>query len=189
MRIGELADGSYIETDPDLLDRDRLHHWLSTDAYWALGRTREQLDRSIAGSTSFGLYSDANEQIGYARAVTDFATFVWLCDVYLDRTVRGRGLGTWLVRTVCEHLTQFGPRRVLLATADAHEIYSRVGFTPLAQPETLDGTASRHLTVPAPDRCSPEQRPGNSPPCLSGRDVAARCRPLDAVQRERCRSA
>src|SRR4051812_43362626 len=104
MRIGRHSDGAIVDTDSDLLDRDRLHHWLSTDAYWALGRTREKLDRAIAGSIVYGLYDHDGEQVGFARGVTDQATFAWLCDVYLDRSVRGRGLGTWLVGVACTHL-------------------------------------------------------------------------------------
>jgi GNAT superfamily N-acetyltransferase len=136
MRVAERPDGGeYIDTDPNLLDVDRLHHWLSTDAYWALGRSREKLDRAIAGALPFGLYDAADELIGFARVVSDFATFAWICDVYLDRAVRGRGLGTWLVRAVCDHLAEFELRRILLATADAHGVYQKIGFVPLINPE------------------------------------------------------
>ena len=135
MRIGERSDGSYIDTEPAKLNIEQIHHWLSTDAYWALGRAREQTERAIAGSLPFGLYNPAADQLGFARVVTDFVTFAWLCDVYIDRPQRGRGLGTWFIGVVCDHLAGMNLRRVLLATADAHDVYSRIGFTPLTNPE------------------------------------------------------
>ncbi|MFP3990157.1 GNAT family N-acetyltransferase [Streptomyces sp. E11-3] len=125
-----------ISTDPDRLDPARVHHWLSTDAYWALGRSREKQDRAIAGSLNFGAYDGGSgEQVGYARVVTDHATFAWLCDVYIAPSVRGRGLGTALVTAVRERLEPCGLRRILLATHDAHGVYEKVGFQGLKDPE------------------------------------------------------
>ncbi|WP_031089165.1 GNAT family N-acetyltransferase [Streptomyces sp. NRRL WC-3549] len=125
-----------ISPDPSRLDAARIHHWLSTDAYWALGRTREQQDRAIAGSLNFGAYDLATgEQAAYARVVTDHASFAWVCDVYVDPAARGHGLGTRLVTAVRDHLTPLGVRRFLLATKDAHGVYARLGFTPLADPD------------------------------------------------------
>jgi GNAT superfamily N-acetyltransferase len=124
-----------ISTDPARLDAALVHRWLSTDAYWALGRSREKQDRAIAGSLNFGAYGRADgEQVGYARVVTDRATFAWLCDVYVAPAVRGRGLGKALVEAVREELEPYGPRRVLLATEDAHGLYERIGFRPLEDP-------------------------------------------------------
>ncbi|MCZ7430359.1 GNAT family N-acetyltransferase [Streptomyces sp. WMMC1477] len=131
-----MNDGYEISTDPARLDVERLHHWLSTDAYWALGRSREQQERAIAASLNFGVYATADgRQIGYARVVTDRATFAWLCDVYVDRAVRGTGVGGALVEAVCAELEPDGLRRILLATADAHGLYGRFGFTGMAEPE------------------------------------------------------
>ncbi|MEU6487129.1 GNAT family N-acetyltransferase [Streptomyces sp. NPDC046887] len=119
-----------ISTDPARLDRARIHHWLSTDAYWALGRSRAHQDRAIDGSLNFGVYEmGSGALIGYARVVTDQATFAWLCDVYVDRAARGRGIGDALVTAVRERLTPFGLKRIMLATADAHGLYARHGFT------------------------------------------------------------
>lgn len=130
-----MLDGYEISTDPARLDPARIHHWLSTDAYWALGRPREQQDRAIAGSLNFGGYDTASgAQVAYARVITDHATFAWLCDVYVDRSARGKGLGTALVTAVRDHLAPHGLRRVLLATHDAHGVYDKVGFEPLDEP-------------------------------------------------------
>ncbi|MDJ0345069.1 GNAT family N-acetyltransferase [Streptomyces sp. H10-C2] len=124
-----------ISTDPARLDAARIHHWLSTDAYWALGRTREKQDQAIAGSLNFGLYDTASgSQLAYARVVTDHTTFAWLCDVYVDPAARGKGLGTTLVTAVRDHLAPCGIRRILLATADAHGVYAKIGFEPLSEP-------------------------------------------------------
>ncbi|MFD6563416.1 GNAT family N-acetyltransferase [Micromonospora profundi] len=130
------SDGHLISTDPARLDLDLVHHWLSTDAYWALGRDRETVVRAFAGSLPFGVYRpEDGRQVAVARVVTDGATFAWLCDVYVDRTARGRGLGGWLAEAVRDHLAELGVRRILLATNDAHQVYARVGFTPLDTPE------------------------------------------------------
>jgi GNAT superfamily N-acetyltransferase len=131
-----LPEGYEISTDPARVDRERVHHWLSTDAYWALGRPREQQDRAIEGSLNFGVFDTVSgEQVAYARVITDRATFGWLCDVYVDPSVRGKGVGSALVAAVREELRSFGVRRVLLATQDAHGVYAKLGFAPLERPE------------------------------------------------------
>jgi GNAT superfamily N-acetyltransferase len=128
-------DGYQLSDDSRRIDIDRVHRWLSTDAYWALGRSRETVVRAFGASMPFGVYAaSSGDQVAVARTVTDGATFAWLCDVYVAREERGNGLGTWLVRTVRDRLAELGVRRILLATADAHEIYAAVGFTPLADP-------------------------------------------------------
>jgi GNAT superfamily N-acetyltransferase len=132
----DIPNGYEISTDPARLDAEMIHQWLSKDAYWALGRSRERQDQAIAGSLNFGVYRSASAvQAGYARVVTDYATFGWLCDVYVARADRGKGLGTALAAAVRDHLAPYDLRRILLATADAHGVYARVGFEPLAQPE------------------------------------------------------
>lgn len=132
----ELPAGYEISIDPARLDGELIHRWLSQDAYWAMGRSREKQERAVAGSLNFGLYRSASgAQVGYARVITDYATFGWLCDVYIDRAVRGLGLGTALVAEVRDHLARYDLRRVLLATSDAQPVYAKVGFAPLAKPE------------------------------------------------------
>jgi GNAT superfamily N-acetyltransferase len=131
-----LPEGYEISTDPDRLDVDRVHRWLSTDAYWAMNRPREKQEQAIAASLNFGVYDTVSgEQVAYARIITDRATFAWLCDVYVDRSVRGKNVGTALVGAVREHLEPYGLRRILLATRDAHGVYAKFGFEPLAQPD------------------------------------------------------
>lgn len=130
----ERGDGAEISDDPGRLDLDRVHDWLSTDAYWAMGRPRDVFERSLAGSVTFGLYADG-EQVGFARIVTDRATFAWLCDVYVDRAARGNGLGLWFVRAVCDEARTWGLRRIVLATLDAHGLYAKLGFTAMTEPD------------------------------------------------------
>jgi GNAT superfamily N-acetyltransferase len=129
-------DDYEISTDPSRLNAELIYQWMSEDAYWAEGRSRETQDRAIASSLNFGAYDGiSGEQVGYARAVTDYATFAWLCDVYVARADRGRGLGVALATAVRDHLAPYGLRRILLATADAQGLYAKVGFEPLAKPE------------------------------------------------------
>jgi GNAT superfamily N-acetyltransferase len=131
----DAPDGYEISTDPARLNAGLIHRWLSQDAYWALGRAREKQDMAISSSLNFGVYgSISGVQVGYARVVTDLATFAWLCDVYIDRGERGKGLGTALAAAVRDTLAPYRLRRIMLATADAHELYAKVGFVPLAEP-------------------------------------------------------
>ncbi len=132
------AGGAY-EIDDDLgrLDLDRVHRWLSTDAYWALGRSRATVEAAARNSLNLGAFTTAGEQVAYARVVTDHATFAWVCDVYVDPGHRGRGLGGRLAEAVVARLGPLDLARVLLATLDAHEVYARVGFVPVPDPERL----------------------------------------------------
>ena len=131
-----MRDTYEITTDPSRLDVERIHHWLSTDAWWAHGRSREQQDKLIAASLNFVAYEVSSlEQVGYARVITDHGTFAWLCDVYVDKEHRGQGLGSELARAVCGHLEALGVRRVMLATGDAHGVYEKAGFRSLETPE------------------------------------------------------
>jgi GNAT superfamily N-acetyltransferase len=131
-----LPEGYETSTDPTRLDVGRVHRWLSSDAYWALGRPREKQERAIAGSLNFGVYeTTSGEQVAYARVVTDGATFAWLCDVYVDPALRGKGIGKALVGAVRAHLEPLRLRRVLLATQDAHTVYEQLGFRPLVEPD------------------------------------------------------
>ena len=126
-----------VSTDDSLLDVDRIHRWLAEDAYWALGRSRETVERSLRSSVNVGAYDrgpDGPVQVGFLRIVTDRATFAWVCDVYVDPSARGRRVGMLLMAEADRLLGDYGVRRAMLATADAHGLYERYGFTPLADP-------------------------------------------------------
>lgn len=128
-------DGFEISTDHARLDLDWLVAALSDRAYWAVGRSRETIERSIEGSRCFGLFN-GSRQVGLARVITDGATFAWLCDVFIDESVRGRGLGGWLVETIVAQPDLIEVRRFVLATRDAGELYRRHGgFDALPNPE------------------------------------------------------
>ncbi|GAA1978079.1 GNAT family N-acetyltransferase [Nocardioides panacihumi] len=133
--IPDSADDYEIDFEIGRMDLDRVHAWLSTDAYWALGRTREAVHTAARHSLNIGAFTADGRQVAYARVVTDHATFAWLCDVYVDRDHRGRGLGNRMVEAVVERLRPMNLRRVLLATHDAHDVYARVGFVPMPHPE------------------------------------------------------
>ncbi|GAA1957804.1 GNAT family N-acetyltransferase [Kitasatospora viridis] len=133
-----LPAGYRLSTDPARLDADRVHRWLSEDTYWAGGRTVDSHRRAVENSLNFGVYDEASgEQVAYARILTDLATFAWLCDVYVARPARGKGLGTALVEEIRDHLAPYGLRRIMLATRDAHGVYAKAGFAPLANPDVF----------------------------------------------------
>jgi GNAT superfamily N-acetyltransferase len=129
-------DGFRISTDPAELDVAALHAYLSR-SYWAQGIPREVVERSVRHSLCFGLYEEkewSKRQVGFARVVSDRATFAYLGDVYVLEDYRGRGLSKWLMECVRTHPELQGLRRWSLATRDAHGLYGRFGFTPLADP-------------------------------------------------------
>jgi GNAT superfamily N-acetyltransferase len=133
-RVIEQVRGEYaVSTDPARLDLVAIHHYLAA-SYWSPGLPMDVLARAVAGSLCFGLYHRA-EQVGFARVVTDRATFAYLCDVYVLDAHRGRGLGRWLMEAVAAHPDLQGLRRFVLVTRDAHGLYARFGFRPLARPE------------------------------------------------------
>jgi GNAT superfamily N-acetyltransferase len=123
-----------ISTDKARLDLEMIHDFLGTKSYWATGRSLETISRSIENSVAFGLYR-WGKQIGFARVITDYATFAWLADVFVLDEERGQGLGKWLVASILSHPELQGFRRWLLATKDAHELYRPFGFDELKRPE------------------------------------------------------
>ncbi len=123
-----------ITTDQSRFDYERIYDFLSRQSYWGKGIPMEVMKRSIENSLSFGLFHEA-EQIGFARVVTDYATFAWLADVFIDEAFRGQGLGKWLMETVHGHPGLQGLRRWILGTRDAHGLYEQFGYSPLAKPE------------------------------------------------------
>jgi len=124
-----------ITTDPRRIDVDAVHAYLSR-SYWAEQIPREIVARSIEGSLNFALLQGAS-QIGFARVVTDSATFAYLCDVYVLEEFRGQGLSKWLIGEMLTHPSLRGLRRFLLATRDAHGLYAQFGFAPPRNPAAL----------------------------------------------------
>ena len=123
-----------ISTDPARLDLDMIHEFL-TNCYWAKGIPRDVVARSIEQSLCFGVYDGSGAQVGFARAISDLATFAYIGDVFILESYRGRGLGKWLMECITQHPTLQGLRRWMLATRDAHGLYSQFGFTPVKVPE------------------------------------------------------
>ncbi|POH66468.1 GNAT family N-acetyltransferase [Cryobacterium zongtaii] len=132
-----MTEAAYrFSADTAEMDRDQIHRWLSTEAYWALGRARSVQDAAIDASVNFGMFEVATgRQVAYARLVTDSVTFAWLCDVFVDPTVRGRGVGVSLIEKVGAALDTLNLRRVALATSTAHGLYAKFGFDVVAAPE------------------------------------------------------
>jgi GNAT superfamily N-acetyltransferase len=122
------ANDYLISTDRAKLNLVTIHRYLSEESYWAAGRTMETVSRSIDRSLCFGLYESSGVQVGFARVVTDYSTFAWLCDVFVLPSYRGKGLGKWLVQTVVEYPDLHDIKRMLLGTRDAHSLYRRYGF-------------------------------------------------------------
>lgn len=123
-----------ISTDKSKLDVGMIHHFLYTTAYWAVGRPMNIVRKSIENSLCFGLF-DGDNQVGFARLVTDLATFGYLCDVFILPSHRGKGLGGWLMQSITEHPDVKGLRRILLSSRDARELYAKYGgFQPLIYP-------------------------------------------------------
>ena len=125
----DLGDGIELDDDPARIDVDAVHDFLSNHAYWAQGRPRETVERTVReASRVVGLYADGR-QVGFARAFTDGVSIVYLADVYVLPELRGRGLGKELVREMVEGSPWTG-RTWLLHTRDAHTLYEKFGFAP-----------------------------------------------------------
>ena len=122
-----------LSDDKTRLDVARVHGWLAA-SYWSPGIERALVERGIAGSHCLGAYRDG-EQVGFARAITDHATFAWIADVWVDEGARGQGLGRRMVGWFLDHPGFAGIRRVALVTADAHGVYEALGFHTLLRPE------------------------------------------------------
>jgi GNAT superfamily N-acetyltransferase len=127
-------NGLLISDDPALLDRALIFDFLRNRSYWAQEVTQEILDRSMENSLCIGVYLDRT-QIGFARIVTDFATFAWLADVFITEEKRGQGFSKKLMTAVLAHPRLQGLRRFMLGTRDAHGLYAQFGFKLLAHPE------------------------------------------------------
>ena len=142
----EVAEGDYvISTDTSKLDIDLIHDYLSNQSYWAKGIQRVVVEKSIANSICFGIYLD-NRLVGFARAVSDRATFAYLADVFVLPVYRGNGLGKFLMRTIHSHPDLQNLRRWWLGTKDAHGLYEQFGWTRIT-----DDVAKRFMQLHNPD--------------------------------------
>ncbi len=141
----EIADNGFVfSDDKSKIDVVAVHHFLSTGSYWALGIPIETVRKSIAHSLCFGIYKE-NQQVGFARWITDCATFAYLADVYVDEEFRGNGLSKKLMTLMLFHPDLQGLRRYMLATRDAHDLYSQYGFKPLENPENIMGITIKDI--------------------------------------------
>ena len=127
-------DDFLITTDPDRADINAVHRFLSHESYWAKGISTDRVARSIRHSLCFSLMKN-QDQIGFARVITDYSTSAYLCDVFILPGYRGLGLSKWLMETIVNHPELQGLRRWTLSTADAHSLYRQFGFTELSKPE------------------------------------------------------
>jgi len=123
-----------LSDDKSRLDVGRIHGWLAS-SYWSPGIARDVVERTIAGSHTLGAYDPQRGQVGYARAITDHATFAWLADIWVDESVRGQGLGRRMVGWFIDHPDFAGIRRIGLTTRDAHGVYETLGFHAPLRPE------------------------------------------------------
>ncbi len=146
MKIYEASKNKFIiSTDKSKLNIQFIHNYLSNESYWAKNIPVNTVKKSINGSCCFGLYINENKnilaatQIGFARVVTDYATFGYLADVFIIEKFRGKGLAKWLMKVIMNHPDLQGLRRWMLATKDAHALYAKFGFLALDKPERIMG--------------------------------------------------
>lgn len=140
-----MQKGFSISNDKTLLDIDTIHHYLAHESYWGKGMPLEKLRKAINGSLCFGIYSNG-KQAGFARVISDMATFAYICDVFILDEYRGQGLSKWLMETIMAHPNLQGLRRWSLATADAHGLYQQFGFTPVSKPHIWMEIYSPYIT-------------------------------------------
>jgi GNAT superfamily N-acetyltransferase len=143
MELPMSVNGYEISTDRDRIDVELVFDFLSHESYWALGIPRDVVERSIDNSLCFGVYH-GDALVGFARIVTDRATFALVADVFILKPHRGQGLSKWLMHDVMNHPDLQGLRRLLLLTTDAHELYAQFGFTEI-------GDVRRFMEVVHPD--------------------------------------
>jgi len=152
-----------ISTEPSRIDRSLVHEFLSARSYWAAGIPRDVVDRSIEGALCFAVY-DGDAQVGFARVITDRATFAYLADVFVLESHRGRGIATWLMEVIAGHPELRNLRRWILMTRDAHGLYAKFGFRPIEKPGNCMEIVDREVYRRRPASESP------SPPPLARRE-------------------
>ena len=127
----------WIEEGLENFDLDRVHGWLSEQAYWSPGVSKVTVEKAFKNSLCFSAFHGSKGQVGVARVITDGATFSYLADVFVDNSVRGQGVGKMLMDAVVAHPELQGLRRQMLATHDAHKLYEKYGYSELERPEIL----------------------------------------------------
>jgi GNAT superfamily N-acetyltransferase len=137
-------DGYLLSDERERLDPELIWEYLRT-SYWSPNVPREVVERSLSRSLCLGLYDPAGAQVGFARAVTDAATFAWIADVFVLEAHRERGLGVWLVESMLAHPDLQGLRSVMLATRDAHSLYERFGFESISERMMIRGVPAGEL--------------------------------------------
>lgn len=132
-----MAGDLVFSADSARMDVERVHRWLAEESYWARGRSRELHEAAMAGSRNYGVFdADSGEQLAYARAITDGATFAWIADVFVDPVARGRGVGKRIMAGIVEDLVPLGLKRTALFTEDAHGLYEQFGFQRITDAES-----------------------------------------------------
>ena len=128
--------GFEINTNPQKIDIERLHHFLAKESYWAQNIPIETLKTALENSLNFSiLENSSNKFVGFARLITDYATFAYLADVFIDVNYRGKGLGKWLIDTIMNYSELKGLRFWFLMTRDAHNLYKKYGWEPIQNPQ------------------------------------------------------
>jgi GNAT superfamily N-acetyltransferase len=126
-----------ISTDKSKINIELVHDYLCHHSYWAEGISLEIVKRSIEHSLCFGIYSNYSQQVGFARVISDFATYAYLADLFVIPVERGNGLSKWLIQFILAHPQLQGLRKFALATQDAHGLYRQFGFTPYPNPDRI----------------------------------------------------
>ncbi|WP_160716551.1 GNAT family N-acetyltransferase [Chitinophaga solisilvae] len=133
----ETQEGEFlVSTDKSKLDTAVIYDYLAHESYWSQNIPRSVVEKSLQGSLCFGLYHH-QQQVGFARLITDYATFAYLADVFVLEAYRGRGLSKFLMRCIIAHPDVAGLRRIMLVTSDAHGLYEQFGFTGIPNPEKM----------------------------------------------------
>jgi GNAT superfamily N-acetyltransferase len=140
-----IQQGYTLTTDINFIDTGSIHHYLTHKSYWTQGISLNQVQTSINNSACFGINYE-NILCAFARVISDKATFAYICDVFVLKPHRGKGLSKWLMQSIKQHANFSSLRRWLLATYDAHELYSQYGFTPLSRPDRWMEIFTPHTT-------------------------------------------
>ena len=131
-----MKEACYISTDSSKMDADLIHTYLSQKSYWAQGRSKDLVKKSIANSLCFGAFTQSGEQVGFARVATDYVVFAWLMDVFVVDDFKGQGIGQQLLQAILTHADLKAVNGIGLRTNDAQNFYRKYGFDTIAEPNT-----------------------------------------------------